>query len=281
MADRKLIEEYKLSEAVKRFQQINEYTFISAPPLTEDGEEGQNGDASQQQPQQGAEDPNAQQPMPNDAQGGGQQPPMDANGQQDSSGQQQGNIQQQPPMEGQGGDAQTIPMDGQQQPPMDMQQDGQPPMEDDMSQMQPDDEVIDVDDLTDAQEETEEKVDGVNTKLLRLFKVVSKYTDAIEKQNQEIEDLKAEFEKRNPTEEERLNLRSQAGYPYSEQPKEFWNKKTKENPYYNIMYDNEVPTDKEQKKLEIKRKDLDGMNYKEIADSFDKYPQELTDYINF
>jgi hypothetical protein len=267
MADRKLIEEYKLSEAVKRFQQINEYTFISAPPLTEDGEDGQNGDASQQQPQQGAEDPNVQQPMPNDGQGGGQQPPMGANGQQ--------------PMDAQGGDEQQIPMDGQQQPPMNMPQDGQPPMEDDMSQMQPDDEVIDVDDLTDAQEETEEKVDGVNTKLLRLFKVVSKYTDAIEKQNQEIEDLKAEFEKRNPTEEERLNLRSQAGYPYSEQPKDFWNKKTRENPNYNVMYDNEVPTDKEQEKFEIKRKDLDGMNYKEIADSFDKYPQELTDYINF
>lgn len=280
MADRKLIEEYKLSEAVKRFQQINEYTFISAPPLTEDGEDGQNGDANgQQQPQQGqGGDVNIQQPTPNDGQ---QAPPMDGANAQDGSGQPQGDMSQQPQ---QGADQQQMPMDNQQQPPMEAGAEipqEQVPMEDDMSQMQPDDEVIDVDDLTNAQEETEEKVDGVNTKLLRLFKVVSKYTDAIERQNKEIEDLKSEFEKRNPTEEERLNLRSQAGYPYSEQPKNYWQKKTAENPNYNVIYDNEVPTDKEQEKFEIKRKDLDGMNYKEIADSFDKYPQELTDYINF
>lgn len=263
MADRDLIEKYKLSEAVKRFQQINEYTFISAPPLTEDGEEEQNKDENQQQSQQGTEDTNAR-PIKD----GGQ-------GVQQSSIVQNGNVplEQQAPMQPQGGEERQIPID--------VPQESQQPMEDETSQMQSGDEVIDVDDLTDSQEETEEKVDGVNTKLLRLFKVVSKYTDAIEKQNQEIEDLKAEFEKRNPTEEERLNLRSQAGYPYSEQPKDYWDKKTKENPNYNIMYNNNVSTDKEQEKFEIKRKDLDGMNYKEIADSFDKYPQELTDYINF
>lgn len=279
MADRKLIEEYKLSEAVKRFQQINEYTFISSPPLTEDGEEdNQNADANgQQQSQQGqGGDANMQQPMSNDGQ---QSPQMDANAQE--SGEQP---QDDMPQQSQQGAEQQMPMGNQQQPTMDagteMSQE-QASMEDDISQMQPDDEVIDVDDLTDAQEATDEKVDGVNTKLLRLFKVVSKYTDAIDRQNKEIEDLKAEFEKRNPTEEERLNIRSQAGYPYSEQPKDYWQKKTAENPNYNVIYDNEVPTDKEQEKFEIKRKDLDGMNYKEIADSFDKYPQELTDYINF
>ena len=279
MADRKLIEEYKLSEAVKRFQQINEYTFISSPPLTEDGEEdNQNADANgQQQSQQGqGGDANMQQPMSNDGQ---QSPQMDAKAQE--SGEQP---QDDMPQQSQQGAEQQMPMGNQQQPTMDagteMSQE-QAPMEDDISQMQPDDEVIDVDDLTDAQEATDEKVDGVNTKLLRLFKVVSKYTDAIDRQNKEIEDLKAEFEKRNPTEEERLNIRSQAGYPYSEQPKDYWQKKTAENPNYNVIYDNEVPTDKEQEKFEIKRKDLDGMNYKEIADSFDKYPQELTDYINF
>lgn len=277
MADRKLIEEYKLSEAVKRFQQINEYTFISSPPLTEDGEEdNQNDGSNQQQPQQDqGGDANMQQPNPND----GQEVPMDANAQGGGDAtQQNGDMQQ--PQQG----AEQTPMDNQQQAPMDASQEmpqEQPPMEDDLSQMQPDDEVIDVDDLTDAQEATAEEVDGVNAKLLRLFKVVSKYTDAIDRQNQEIEELKAEFEKRNPTEEERLNLRSQAGYPYSEQPKDYWEKKTAENPNYNVIYDNEVPTDKEQEKFEIKRKDLNGMNYKEIADSFDKDPQELTDYINF
>ena len=47
--------------------------------------------------------------------------------------------------------------------------------------------------------------------------------------------LKTEFEKRNPTEEERLNIRSQSSYPYSETPKGYWAEKMKENPHYNVM----------------------------------------------
>lgn len=53
----------------------------------------------------------------------------------------------------------------------------------------------------------------------------------------------------------------------------------KDNPNYNVMFDNEVPVNKEQEKFDIKRGDLDGMNYREIADSFDKDPQELMDYL--
>ena len=140
--------------------------------------------------------------------------------------------------------------------------------------------VIDVDDLTDSQEETEEKVDGVNHQLLRLLKVVSKYNDAIDKQNQEIEALKKEFERRNPTEEEQLNIRSQAGYPYSEKPKEYWEKKVKDNPNYDVMFDNDVPTDKEQEKFEIKDSDLNGINYKDVSDSFDD-DMKLSDFLNF
>lgn len=272
MADKEFIKKYKLSEAVKRFNQINEYTFISSPPLTEDGEEGEEGqkddtqqpDNSQIQQNQnnGGVPQNVTNDQPSDLQSDEQQPSV-------------GNMN---PSE-QNGDM----------PVGNFQDDGYQsvggvdnvPMDDNQSELLPDDEVIDVDDLTNSQEETEEKVDGVNTQLLRLLKVVSKYSDAIDRQNQEIADLKDEFEKRNPTEEERLNLRSLSGFPYSEQPKDYWDKKVRENPNYNVIFDNDVPTDQEQKKFDIKKSDLNGMNYREIADSFDEDPQELKKYLNF
>ena len=269
MADKDFIKKYKLSEAVKRFNQINEYTFISSPPLTEDGEEDQ---------KDGTQQPDNSQIQQNQNDGGGT--PNVANDQSSdlqSNGQQLGDGNMNPPGQNGGMPVGNIQDNG-------YQTDGgmdNVPMDDNQSEMQPDDEVIDVDDLTNAQEETEEKVDGVNTQLLRLLKVVSKYSDAIDRQNQEIADLKNEFEKRNPTEEERLNLRSQSGYPYSEQPKDYWDKKVKENPNYNVIFDNDVPTDQEQKKFDIKKSDLNGMNYREIADSFDEDPQELKNYLNF
>lgn len=274
MADRKLIEKYKLSEAINRFKQINEYTFITSAPLTEEGDDDTNT-------QQSTDNSN------NDVQ---QNVAMDGN-QQSMGG---GTAQQQPlqqstdaaPMQMQAPAEQPTTMDNNsdlangQQPPLeggDMSQ----PMDTNTDDMQPDDEVIDVDDLTDAQKETEDKVDGVSTQLVRLLKVVSKYNDAIDRQNQEIEDLRKEFEKRNPSEEEMLNIRSQAGYPYSEQPKDYWKNKVKENPNYNVMFDNDVPTDKEQEKFEIKNSDLNGLNYKNISDSFDDDDMKLTDFLNF
>lgn len=274
MTDRKLIEEYKLSEAINRFKQINEYTFITSAPLTEEGDDDIN---MQQAPVNANSD--AQQ---NDAMNGNQQ-------QMDNGTAPQQPLQQPTdaaPMQPQAPVGQPTAVDNTdftdgQQPPLeggDMPQSADATTDD----MQPDDEVIDVDDLTDAQQETEDKVDGVSTQLVRLLKVVSKYNDAIDRQNQEIEDLRKEFEKRNPSEEEMLNIRSQAGYPYSEQPKDYWKNKVKENPNYNVMFDNNIPTNKEQEKFEIKDSDLNGLNYKNISDSFDDDDNmKLTDFLNF
>lgn len=85
--------------------------------------------------------------------------------------------------------------------------------------MQDGDEVIDVDDLTNSQKETEYKIDGVDDRLIKIARVIDKLIPAIEANNSKIEDLKAEFEKRNPTEAEKLNLRSQSSFPYSVKPK--------------------------------------------------------------
>ena len=93
-------------------------------------------------------------------------------------------------------------------------------------------------------------------------------------------DLKTEFEKRNPTPEEKLNIRSQATYPYCETPKGYWAEKAKENPNYNVMYDNDVSTADEQDKFEIKKSDISGLNMRDISDSLD-IDQNLKDYIGF
>ena len=46
------------------------------------------------------------------------------------------------------------------------------------------------------------------------------------------------------------------------------------------MWDKDVPTDKEQEKFEIKDSDLNGINYKDVSDSFDD-DMKLSDFLNF
>ena len=104
MVNHKLIKDYKLSEAIKRFNQINEYTFISSPPLTEDGEDEPMNDT--QQSQNGEE----QMQSPNNQSLSGGAPPMEdpqqSQGGQDGmqqpmtdGGQGMNDTQKQPPQE--------------------------------------------------------------------------------------------------------------------------------------------------------------------------------------
>jgi hypothetical protein len=160
-------------------------------------------------------------------------------------------------------------------PPMDGQ--GMPPEGD---QPQQNDEVIDVDDLTQSQETTEYKVDGVNDKLTALMNVLPKFIDALNQNDAKLEDLKSEIEKRNPTAEEKMNIRSQASEPYSESPKGYWERKMAENPHYNVIYDNNVSPSDEQEEYVLRKDDLKRNNDKDIANSF-AYPQELKDILEF
>ena len=239
--DKELLKKYKLEEAQKRFQQICEYMYFNNTEHQLLTEEGEDEE----------QDPN----VPQD---GGQQTPMgDPNAPQGMEGD--------VPME------EDVPMD-----------DMGAPMEDggEMDMMQPGDEVIDVDDLTQSQQAAEIKIDDVDEKLTTLLNVVNKFSAAIEQNDQKIMDLKAEIEKRNPTEEEKLNLRSQAVYPYNVQPKSFWDEKMK-NSNYNVSFDNEIPTSEEDKdKFTFTKKDLKGINDAEIAKSLEDYNQ-LSDFINF
>lgn len=288
--DKEFIEKNHLSEAVKRFNDIAEYkspkqslknlyeyTFITAPQINEDGEEENTPDnqqqptdaqaGMQQQPMDNGQGMNMQQPQADNTMGGDPNMDSNANGGADMGTDMSGAMDTQNNM-------------GEEDP--NMEDFDEPQTEDDVEteEMEADDEVIDVDELTQSQEATEYKIDGVDDRLAKIYALAQKFADQLEKNEESINALKTEFEKRNPTEEERLNIRSQSSYPYSETPKGYWAEKMKENPHYNVMYDNEVAPSEEEKKFEIKKSDIDGLNMKEIADSLD-VDQNLNDYLKF
>ena len=147
---------------------------------------------------------------------------------------------------------------------------------DDPGMMGGDDEVIDVDDITNAQEKTNNKVNKVgrnlgkvDDKIMQLLQAIDKMEVMINNNNAEIENFKKEFEKRNPTPTEKLNLRSLDSYPFNVNPKEFWNEKASSAPrtssYYQAYYDNNKPTTDE---YEITNSDVDDFDERKIADSF-------------
>ena len=268
--DEKYIEENKLTEARKRFQQINEYIL------------NMNGETSE------AQDDNAQEPQP-DMQGG-QQPPMDNTQQQPMDGNQpQQNMGQQPPMDANGGmsqDAnQQMPQDDTLDPTIGAEagQDDNMPEPDENGIIEPElpeegDEVIDVDDLTQSQETTEYKLDGVDDKLNTLINIVSKFAEAIDDNDEKIEDLKREIAERNPSQQERLNIRSMSGSPYTVSPQDYWSEQNKNNPQYNVIADNDVDPDKEEDLYTITDDDIKNFNKSEIEKSINDIPMNLKDY---
>ena len=148
------------------------------------------------------------------------------------------------------------------------------------------DDVIDVDDLTDAQEKVNDKVNSVGRDLGKVDSRIEKLIGAIEtlqtmfdKNNQEIADLKTEFEKRNPTQTEKLNLRSLDSYPFKVKPTDFWKDKAG-NSNYSAYADNEEPTTQE---YVITNDDVDDFTEREIADTFavtDELDQNLKKIFN-
>lgn len=132
-------------------------------------------------------------------------------------------------------------------------------------QIGPDDEVIDVDDLTDSQKETEKKVDALSSKFEKLMNSL----DGIEKRindidshtNQYIGTLKGEMDKRNPTPMQRLTMRSTKSAPYSMTPNEYMNNYAPEN--YSDESDNNGADDPQYK---ITKGDVDDfIDYNSIA----------------
>jgi hypothetical protein len=144
----------------------------------------------------------------------------------------------------------------------------------------PDDNVIDITQLTDAQDElkanqehTSEQLEDVDSKLITLMKVVDKFTQALNDNDEKLNDLKREIQKRTPTEEETMNVRLNAGgNPFDQKPEEFWDKFKDINNHYNITTNNEPP------QYEIKKSDIDNVNDKLVNDEIDDIPHSLHEY---
>lgn len=286
-----LIKQYKLEEAVKRIQKINEYTFYDSTMVEDDQDpnamggdpNAMGGNPNGGMPPMGG-DPNAMGPDPNMMGGdpnGGMAPMDDPNamGADPNGGM--------PPMDdpnamGEDPNAMGADPNGGMPPMDDPNMMGGEDIEDiDMETEQPGDEVVDVDELTQSQEATEFKVDNVDDKLNKVLKIISKFNDAIEANDQKIEDLKKEFQKRNPTAEETLNLRSLASYPFSERPDEYWKKQQQDHPNYNVISDNDVSTADEQKEFEIRKGDIDNFNEREVMKSLGESHIKLSDFLQF
>ena len=151
--------------------------------------------------------------------------------------------------------------------------------------MQPDDEVIDVDDLTKSQEAAEEKIDNMNAKFEKLMGAV----EMLIKQNSEreheaekvmtatVKNVKDELNKRIPTPMQRMTMRSTKSAPYSMTPNEYMNNYAPEN--YSDADDNNGADDAQ---YQITKSDIDNFtDYASIAKELDIENQNLHNILGF
>ena len=248
--DKEYIIKHNLMEAHKQFMRLSEGYLATS--LTEDGEDDQN------QP---------------DDQG---QMPMDGMGQPDNNA----------PAEGDFG---NMPDAGQEPMPTDMPDpngtsEDMPPMPpapdtfDDNGSDGADNDVLDVEDLTQAQEKLNKKqnslghdLSDVDNRIVALLNAVEKIQGSLDKNNNDITALKAELEKRVPTNTEKLNMQSLKMYPFNVSPNEYWDNKEKDGRY-------EAQEGNKEKEYKITQKDVDDYSDTDIENSFDdKLHQTMKD----
>lgn len=114
-----------------------------------------------------------------------------------------------------------------------------------------DGDTIDIDGLTKAQEKLNSKenqigrdLSTVDNRIIDLIDAIKGFQDKLDQNNTELENLKAEFEKRNPTQTEKLDLRGvRDSFPFNVTPDGFWANKLKERDNYEIYGDNDKSTE--------------------------------------
>ena len=253
-----------VEEAKKRFQQITEYVVSQGSRQVLEADD----ETEEPQGDMGGEDPNAMGGDPNAI--GGEDPNMmggDPNamgGDPNAMGGEDPNMM--------GGDPNA--MGGEETPEGFAPQDamgadpnmmGGDPNAMGAEPMQPDDEVIDVDELTDSQEETEKEVAKINSKFDKVLKAIGAFEELLRSNDEKIEGLKSEFEKRNPTKIEKLHMQTARSYPFNQTPEEYWKEKEATSNYEIIDND-----DKEAGKFVITADEVNGNeNWKEISDTLD------------
>jgi hypothetical protein len=152
------------------------------------------------------------------------------------------------------------------------------PMGDGPDEEQNDGDTIDIDGLTKAEDKLNIKQNQIGRDMAKVDDRISTLIDtiknlqtALDSNNSELEALKAEFEKRNPTQTEKLNLRSLDSYPFNVKPNDYWKEK-EETSNYRVGGDNMEVADQ----YDLHQSDIDDVSsWKDIADSLDD--SDLTD----
>ena len=124
---------------------------------------------------------------------------------------------------------------------------------------------VDVTDIVDKTEETKNSVDGVSTKMDDLLSKLSELESQVSGMDNvinKIDDLEKEIERRNPTPVERLEMRSMDSFPYSVKLTDYW--KDKEG------YDET----EEEEEFTLTQSDVDNFDEKEIRASFGSEKEE-------
>ena len=253
-----------VEEAMKRFQQITEYVVSQGSRQVLEADD----ETEEPQGDMGGEDPNAMGGDPNmmggDANAMGGEDPNMMGGDPNAMGADPNMMGEDPnAMGGEETPEGFAPQDAMGADPNMMGEDpnamgGEP--------MQPDDEVIDVDELTDSQEETEKEVAKINSKFDKVIKAIGAFEELLRSNDEKIDNLRDEFEKRNPSKIEKLQMQTANSYPFNQRPEDYWKEKEATSNYQ--VVDDDLEEDKN--KFIITTNDVAGNeNWKEIADTLD------------
>lgn len=94
-------------------------------------------------------------------------------------------------------------------------------------------EVIDVDELTDAQEETKSAVDKILAKFDKIddkmFSALDKVADMITKSNERIDSLEKKMDSRLPDDEQKMTLRAKKSTPFTQSVEGYWQTEAPKN----------------------------------------------------
>ena len=146
----------------------------------------------------------------------------------------------------------------------------------DMESEPAEDEVeLDVTELVSGTEEAKQSADMANQKIDQLLGMVDNLESQLSSMSSisnKIDSLENELEKRAPTPEEKIEMRSLDSYPYNLKLTDFWADKDGQ---YDVMGSNDEVEDKE---FVLTQKDVDdSYSQGEIKNSFDENPYEEED----
>lgn len=269
----------EINDVSKRMKQLYEYSFYRNGVMEADEQTQANDEMPPSPGMEDEENNDENQPMANPQ-------PSSQPMQEPQIGDGESNVDGANLAPNAGMDSEEIPNNNDTMQPMDSEVGDE--MGDDMSneEVGPNDVVVNISDLTNSQEAIQQQQEELSTqmdnqmsdvdqKLVTLLKVVNKFNDALNANDKKIKDLKQELIKRNPTEEEVMNVRLNAGgNPFAQKPEEFWDKFKDINNHYNITANNEAP----QNQYKITKMDIDNVNDTLIDREFDEIPKTLKEY---